>query len=210
VTITRPGGGEGGRLSQRELRRSTTRQALAAQALRLFAERGFDDTTVEDIAAAAGVSPRTFFLHFGSKAAAAFPDHDERVTDFRARLRALDAGGDPIWQLRAMVVAGVAAQESEQRKTRYRLLEMVPALRDEDARTDRDYELAIAEFLEARWGSSPEAELRSHAAANVIIGVLRAALIAWSSSGIDPAASAAELLDRIFGSGFERSLQSVK
>jgi AcrR family transcriptional regulator len=197
-------------MKQRELQRLATRQALAAQALRLFAERGFDETTVEDIAAAAGVSPRTFFLHFASKAAAAFPDHDERVADFRERLRSLAEDGDPIRQLRAMVVAGVAAQESEQRKIRYRLLDMVPALRDEDARTDRDYELAIAEFLSTRWGTSPEAVLRCHAVANVVIGVLRASLIAWSRNGLDPAASAAELLDRVFGSGFEGSLQSLQ
>jgi AcrR family transcriptional regulator len=197
-------------MKQRELQRLATRQALAAQALRLFAERGFDETTVEDIAAAAGVSPRTFFLHFASKAAAAFPDHEERVAGFRERLEALPEDGDPIRQLRAMVVAGVAAQESEQRKIRYRLLDMIPALRDEDARTDRDYELAIAEFLFTRWGRTPEAVLRSHAVANVIIGVLRASLIAWSRDGLDPATSAAELLDRVFGTGFESSLQSLQ
>src|SRR5205823_8093640 len=86
----------------------------------------------------------------------------------------------------------------------------VPALRDEDARTDRDYELAIAQFLQTRWGTAPEAMLRSDAVANVVIGVLRASLIAWSRDGIDPAASSAELLDRVFGSTFDGSLQPVQ
>jgi AcrR family transcriptional regulator len=197
-------------MNQREARRRATRQALTAAALRLFADRGFDTTTVEEIAAAAGVSPRTFFLHFPSKAAAAFPDHEERVVDFRQRLMGLPLDGDPIPQLRAIVVAGLAAQTSEQRKTRYRLLEDVSALRDEDARTDRDYEVAIAEFLSTRWGASPEAILRCQAVANVVVGVLRAALIAWSRDDIDPAEAANELLGRIFGTGFESSLQSVQ
>ena len=73
-------------MNRREKQRLETRRMLAEHALRLFQEQGFDETTVEEIAAAAGVSHRTFFLHFATKAAAAFPDHEDRVVIFTERL----------------------------------------------------------------------------------------------------------------------------
>ncbi|MGH3443318.1 MAG: TetR/AcrR family transcriptional regulator [Nitriliruptorales bacterium] len=50
---------------------------LEDAAVRLFLERGYDRTTVADIAAAAGVTERTFFHHFPSKDAVVFPDQGE-------------------------------------------------------------------------------------------------------------------------------------
>ena len=101
--------------------------------------QGFEQTTVEEIAAAAGVSTRTFFLHFPTKAAAAFPDHGERVDDFVARLNDGAPLVNPLSHLRSVLLAGFDTT-SPSRLTRYALLSKVPELRDEDARTDRDYE----------------------------------------------------------------------
>ena len=98
---------------------------------------------------------------------------------------------------------------SESRRTRYRLLAEVSALRDEDARTDRDYEDAMAAFLLQSWGDSVESRLRSRAVANAVLGVARAALVAWSEDGIDPRAAATEVLQRMFGSPLQFPLQSL-
>lgn len=196
-------------MNQRESQRRATRHALAEQALRLFTEQGFDETTVEQIASAAGVSERTFFLHFATKAAAVFPDHDERLASFVELLGSGSSHSDPLRHLLQVIVTRMATS-SPVRLARYALLEKVPALRDEDARTDRDYERTMAEFLMASWGTSPEASLRANAAANAVIGVVRASLTAWGRDGIDGASACAEMLHRMFGTPFELSLQSVQ
>jgi len=196
-------------MNQRELQRLETRRTLAEHALRLFHEQGFDETTVEEIASAAGVSPRTFFLHFSTKSAAAFPDHEERVISFAERLGDGSAIGNPILHLCQVMASGLDTS-SPMRRTRYQLLDKVSALRQEDARTDRDYEEVVVRFLLQAWGESIEARIRAHAVANATLGVARASLIAWSEDGVDPQTVCFELMHRMFGSPFETPLHSLQ
>ena len=196
-------------MNQREQQRLETRRTLAEHAIRLFNERGFDETTVEEIAAAAGVSPRTFFLHFPTKAAAAFPDHDERVADFVRRLGDGAAQRSPLQHMCETLLTGLD-HTTPTRRLRYRLLARVSALRDEDARTDRDYEEAVARYLMQAWGTDTEARIRAHAVANAVLGVVRASLIAWSEEGVDARTVCTEILERMFGSPFDRPLHSLQ
>jgi AcrR family transcriptional regulator len=195
-------------MNQREMQRLETRRTLAEHALRLFNEQGYDETTVEEIAAAAGVSQRTFFLHFATKAAAAFPDHDGRVSNFAERLGGGTNCGNPLLHLCQVLCVGLDVS-SPSRRTRYQLLDKVPALRDEDARTDRDYENVVATFLLQAWGDTPETRVRAHAVANAALGVVRASLIAWSIDGIDPRQVSFEILHRMLGAPFDVPLHSL-
>lgn len=196
-------------MNQRDLQRLETRRTLAEHALRLFNTNGFDETTVEEIAAAAGVSQRTFFLHFSTKSAAAFPDHEERVRDFQGRLGDGQIPGNPILHMCHVLASGLDTS-SPMRRTRYQLLAEVAALRDEDSRTDRDYEEIIAAYLMQSWGDSTEARVRAHAIANAALGVCRASLIGWSQEGIDPQRVCFEILHRMIGSPFDVPLQSLQ
>jgi len=183
---------------KRDEQRNATRQGLAEAALGAFLDRGLEAVTVEEIAAAAGVSPRTFFLHFASKAAAVFPDHDDNLHDFRAALAALPTGTDDVVGVCDLVVQGVRQQSASTfRRRRYDLVHTVPAVRDVDARTDRDYEDAVAEHLRGRWGDDPDAVLAALVVANIVIGVARAALVCWGRDGSDPVESTRRLLDRL-------------
>lgn len=74
-------------MSLRERNRLQTRVAIEAAALELFRDRGFDRTTVGDIADRAGISPRTFFRYFPSKDHVIFTDHAAALAELRGRLR---------------------------------------------------------------------------------------------------------------------------
>jgi AcrR family transcriptional regulator len=197
------------RVNQRDLQRLETRRTLAEHALRLFRDQGYDETTVEEIAASAGVSQRTFFLHFPTKSAAAFPDHDERVISFTERLGPGSIQPNPVQHMCQIISTGLDTT-SPMRRTRYQLLAKVAALRDEDARTDRDYEEVIVAYLLQSWGDSVDVRLRAHAVANATLGVIRAALIAWGEEGVDPQRVCLEMLQRMFGSPFDVPLQSMQ
>lgn len=192
----------GAQVNQRQAQRLRTRQTLAYHALRLFEEQGFDDTTVEQIVAAAGVSQRTFFLHFATKAAAAFPDHAERVDSFRHHLGRGDRHPNPLPHL-VLTVSGGMGQDTPERRIRYGLLATVTALQDEDARTDRDYERVITDYLMQCWGPSVDARVRAEAIANATVGVGRAAHIGWSVHGIDPVQTTYAILRAMLCSPFE-------
>lgn len=69
------------KLGLRERKRQRTRQALISAAMRLFEEKGYEQTTVAEIAASAEVSTKTFFNHFASKDEVLFPHLSARIDD---------------------------------------------------------------------------------------------------------------------------------
>src|SRR5579862_271450 len=93
--------------SLRERKKLATRRQLRAAALHLVAEHGMANVTVEDIAAAADVSPRTFFNYFPSKEAALFGTDSERIPALRERLIS-SAPGEPALAALRMIMVGNA------------------------------------------------------------------------------------------------------
>lgn len=128
--------------------RVTTRQRLVAAATDLFAAQGFEATTVDDIAAAAGVSRMTFFRNFPTKEEVVFPDHEALLAAVRARLDA-DTAGDWARTLRegAAIVLHHYLDEGAVAQRRYRLTSTVPALRDREVATVALYQRAFREYL---------------------------------------------------------------
>ncbi|MEQ4207562.1 TetR family transcriptional regulator [Actinopolymorpha sp. B9G3] len=90
----------------RERKKQRTRQALVATALRLFAEKGYEQTTVAEIAAAAEVSTKTFFNYFPSKEDVVFADAGQRM-DVALQVVADRAPSDPLDEVLLRVVESV-------------------------------------------------------------------------------------------------------
>jgi len=143
----------------RERKKQQTRQAIHEAAMRLFAERGFDATTIADIAAAADIAPRTFFAYFPSKEEAVFPKYATAITEFDRILRERPAGTTALEALRTWVQR--AAQEFMPSPDRMRLEAKLrresPSVAACDLRHTREFERRLAEAVGEDLGEPADA-----------------------------------------------------
>lgn len=123
------------------------RTGVVAAALELFATQGFDQTSVEQIARAAGVSRSTFFRQFGGKEDVVFADHEvllERLRTFLA-----EKHDDP-WGAVCAASESVFshfADDPELARRRYRIVREVPVLREREIITVFRYERLFDDYL---------------------------------------------------------------
>ena len=131
---------------------STSRRELRLIALRLFAERGFDNTTIEQIAAAAGVSERTFFRYFTTKASVLWTEFETEVETIRISLAAAPDDVPLMDAIRGAVVAAnhYQADDVPEMRMRMHLIATVPALSFSAAEHYEAWERAISEFAGRR------------------------------------------------------------
>ncbi|OLZ61535.1 TetR family transcriptional regulator [Amycolatopsis keratiniphila] len=188
--VTRAGATPAGR---RRLRR-----ALAAAAVDLFVAKGYEATTVDEIAAAAGVGRRTFFRYFDAKDDVLFANHDEIVAEMEETFAAADPDRDPVEVACSAVglVLDSYAAELDVSLKRFTLTRTVPSLRDKEVATVDRYQRVLARYLRARFTEQGDetASLRAAVAAAAIAAANNHVLRRWLRSGgqDDIAASAAE------------------
>jgi AcrR family transcriptional regulator len=138
----------------RERKKQRTREAIIEAALRLFAERGFDRTTVADIAAAADIAPRTFFGYFAAKEDVVFHDFEEIYAGLRARLEHRAPGETAIDAMRAWI-SGLMAQtdfEDPREVLKRELIRSTPSLREHDRALMSRFETALGDAVAADLG----------------------------------------------------------
>ncbi|MDL4815746.1 acyl-CoA-like ligand-binding transcription factor [Actinomadura opuntiae] len=168
------------RLPLRERKKLRTRRAIQDHALRLFTEQGYDATTVEQIAAAAEISPSTFFRYFPTKEDVVVTDEYDPI--MAEIFRDQPAESSLIEALRATlreILPQMYATDLDVIRTRMRLTAEVPALRSRTFESMREGTSAmLSEAVGARVGRPP-ADREVQAFTWAVIGVMQAALYQW-------------------------------
>jgi AcrR family transcriptional regulator len=178
--------------SLRERKKLATRRALRRVAIILVAERGFAHVTVEDIAEAADVSPRTFFNYFPSKEAALFGVDPDRSAALREHVVLAAPGGTVLEALREVMAEYARTVADELRELggdpvdwlrRIKQARTDPHLREAHAAQMAMLERAAAEGLAERLGTDLERDPYPTLLAATAAGVLRASITFWAGSG---------------------------
>ena len=178
-------------------RPSTTRRHAARAALELFAANGYEETTVEEVAAAAGISRRTLFRYFPTKADLVWGDFDDELERLADHLAAAPAD-EPIFDVvrRAVVATNhFGAGALDELRIRITLITTVPALVAHSALRYGDWLDVVARFAAGRLGVGPD-DLRARTVAHVALGAATAAYEHWAAGGGDDPAPE---LDRALG-----------
>ncbi|MBL1084364.1 TetR family transcriptional regulator [Streptomyces actinomycinicus] len=169
------------------------RDALVAAAFRLFLERGYEQTTVDDIVALAGVGRRSFFRYFPSKEDVVFPDHERCLADMTAFLATGGPEHEPVRRVcdAARLVLRMYAENPTFSVQRYRLTRQVPGLRAYELSVVWRYERALAEYLRGRFAGRPDGTLRADVIAAAVVAAHNNALRSWLRSDGEGDADAA-------------------
>jgi AcrR family transcriptional regulator len=186
----------------RERKKEQTRRALEDAALDLFERQGFDHTTVEEIAAACDVSPRTFFRYFATKDQVLFGD-DAEFTEMLADLELRPADEAPLRSVRAFVDAKIESFADERARLvrRARVLAATPSLQFHGPHMELGKIEAVVDALarrDAAAGVEPRV-LELRLGVGVGFAAIRAALDTWIADGAtgDLFAMVDEAFDRV-------------
>ncbi|MDT0471226.1 TetR family transcriptional regulator [Streptomyces sp. DSM 41014] len=175
----------------RERKKQRTRDALLRTAVEMFVERGYDGTTVDDIADAVDVSPRTFFRYFAGKEEAALALEELAVARYLGAVRARPVAEAPMVALRRAVLESwdtlheviESVVPVEAFVGMHRVIESTPVLLAAHLRRNAETEETIARMLAEREGLDVDTDPRPRLAVAVFGGVMRVTEQRWSASG---------------------------
>ena len=161
--------------------KQSARDRLAEAAFALFAERGYEQTSIDDITERAGLGRTTFFRHYRSKEDVIFPDHDLLLAQIGERLRTSSDGTALLAVSDAVrLVLKHYVEEGDLARRRYALTSGVPALRDREIASVARYQRLFREFI-ADWMGDPAepAPLRAELMAAAVVAAHNHVLRRW-------------------------------
>ena len=175
---------------------STSRQDVARAGLDLFARQGYDETTVDEIAAAVGISRRTFFRYYESKPDVVWGEFDAELGRLRDRLGEAPADEPLMEVLRRSVIATnrFGAGELDELRIRMVLISSVPTLVAHSAVRYEEWCEVVAGFAATRLGVGAD-DLAPQTVARAALGAAMAAFACWAR---DPDGDLAAEVDRAF------------
>jgi mycofactocin system transcriptional regulator len=135
-------------------RRSTTGDHITSVALELFASRGFDEVSVDDVARAAGIARRTLFRYYPSKNAIPWGDFDAHLDHMRELLQAVPADAPTTIALRSALLAFNRFDEAEtaRHRQRMRVILETDALQAHSMTMYAGWRAVVADFVARRLG----------------------------------------------------------
>jgi AcrR family transcriptional regulator len=180
--------------------KTRVRVDLSAAAISLFLTKGYDETTVDEIAEAAGVARRTFFRYFRTKDDAVFPDHEDCLKRVEALLAAADPRDGVLAAVRAAahLVLAMYADDPATAVQRYELTRRVDPLREREITATSRYQRLFTEHLHRRSGGG-HAGLHHEVAAATVVAAHNHVLRQWLRAGgsDDPHARLDAALDAV-------------
>lgn len=181
------GQGAGQRAGLRERKKQATRDALLLAALELFTTKGYERTTVDEIADAVEVSQRTFFRYFANKEEAAFAVQELAESHFIEALRERPPQEGPFeamrnavlgsWDTIGEAIAAIVPLDLYMRG--YRMIESTPALLAVHLRRSAEVEEQIARLIADREGLDVDTDPRPRVAVAAFSGVMRVTGRLW-------------------------------
>jgi mycofactocin system transcriptional regulator len=161
-------------------RRSTTQDHITSVALDLFAERGFEDVSVDDVARAAGIARRTLFRYYPSKSAIPWGDFDAHLDHMRDLLRAEPVAAPTSVALRSALLAFNSFDEAEtaHHRQRMRVILQTAALQAHSMTMYAGWRAVVADFI-ARRLDVDVGELIPQTTAWTMLGVAMSAYENW-------------------------------
>jgi AcrR family transcriptional regulator len=163
----------------RERKRRETRQHIAETGLRLFLANGYEQTTLDAIAAEAGISRRTFFAYFKSKEDILFVWQYEGWGAVWEDLRTVSPDENPLEAVRAVFLKHLARHANDEMRAIDRLLRSSEALRARKQAAYEEYERALFATLCEVW-RQPQRRPALRMVAMACIGVVRLSLEVWN------------------------------
>jgi len=165
--------------------RRRIRRTLTSAAIDLFLTKGYEETTVDEIAEAAGVARRTFFRYFRSKEDVIFPDHEEQLARVARFFESAGSAEPPLAVVcrAAEMVLELYLEDPEISAKRYQLTRTVPALRDREIASVHGYRTSFTRYLRDRLHGEPDGALQAEIAAAAVVAAHNHVLRHWLREG---------------------------
>jgi len=166
-------------------KKAKIRKAIIEATADLFEKQGFENTSVDEIAAEAEISRSTFYRYFPTKEQVAFPYHEEYVAHFRKLLAENGDAGSPLSTVRRafLSMAKLYMKARDEHRRYQRIISSSPILLARSVALDLEWQSSIADAWSKHLGKAPDAHQQAGMAAGAIMGVVNFTMSLWHNGG---------------------------